>query len=252
MRYTKIVFILAGIVLISFFAVSIGVAQENFSGAWILDKGKTHDLPPRLKNLTVAVTQNEQQIVISTKLEGTLPPMEVGLDQTPSDIGGSAGNPTGGGTPNNSRAAGGGYPGSSSDGGGFPSGRAGGGASPGGPAGDDFPRNGPPSGTIALSTVTPMATYPLDGKATTSQVQTPTPGTLTLKAKWSKDKKSLELSTYEETVFKGHRETFTSKERWTLSDGGQVLKVQRSVETPQGPDSIKLVFRKGTGEASTP
>ena len=200
----------------------------------------------------MAVTQNEQQIVISTKLEGTLPPLEVGLDQVSSDIGGSAGNPTGGGISNNSRGAGGGNPVGSSDGGGFPSGRAGGGASPNGPVGDDLPRNGPPSGTLALRMVSPMATYALDGKETTSQVQTPTPGTLTLKAKWSKDRKNLELSTFEEAVFKGHRETFTSKERWTLSEGGEALKVQRTVETPQGPDSIKLVFRKDTGEASRP
>ena len=45
--------------------------------------------------------------------------------------------------------------------------------------------------------------------------------------------------------------TFTTKERWTLSEGGEALKVQRSVETPMGTDTVKLTFRKGQAALQT-
>jgi hypothetical protein len=52
--------------------------------------------------------------------------------------------------------------------------------------------------------------------------------------------------------FGGNTGTFTTKERWTLSEGGEVLKLQRSVETPMGIDTVKLTFRKGKAEPQTP
>ena len=80
----------------------------------------------------------------------------------------------------------------------------------------------------------------------------PKPGTATLKTKWSKDNRKLELSSVRETETGRRSVTITCKERWMLSGGGEVLQVQRTVESPQGTDSIKLTFRKGSGEAPTP
>ncbi len=224
MRKTKVLFSIIGFAMFGFCAASIGVAQDNFTGVWVLDKGKTHDLPSGLESYTMVVTQNEQRLVVETKLEGDLQSREGGPREGP---------PEGGGPPP-------GGPGDEGPGG------AEGGPPPGGPGG------GPPGGGMAVRMVIPNATYSLDGEETTAEIESPMPGTAKLKAKWATDKKTLELSSVRETNFGGRSVTFTSKERWTLSNGGEVLKVQRSVETPRGLDEVKLTFRKGKGEAQTP
>jgi hypothetical protein len=100
--------------------------------------------------------------------------------------------------------------------------------------------------------ISPTASYSLDGTETTVELKGPMPGTAKLKAKWAKDRKGLELSTVRQTDFGGQSVTFTIKERWALSEGGEVLKVQRSVEVPRGADSVKLIFRKVQAEPPTP
>jgi hypothetical protein len=100
--------------------------------------------------------------------------------------------------------------------------------------------------------VIPKATYSLDGKETTSEFGGPTPSRVRLKAKWTKDGKSLELSSVQNVNFEERSVIFTSKERWTLSGSGEALKLQRSVETPMGIDAVKLIFRKGEAEPQTP
>jgi hypothetical protein len=224
MTKTKVVCRVVGMVMLSFCAISIGAAQDDFSGIWVLDKEKTRDLPPGLASYTMVVTQNAQQLVVETKLEGDFRPPEGGPGEGPPESGGP---PPGG-------------PGDEGLGG--PEG----GPPPGGPGG------GPPGGGMALRMVIPKATYLLDGEQTTAQVESPRPGTVKLKAKWAKDKKTLELSSVREIEFWGSSVTFTSKERWTLSDGGELLKVQRSVDTPRGTDAVKLTFRKGQGEPQRP
>ena len=74
--------------MFGFCAASIGVAQDNFSGVWVLDKGKTHDLPSGLESYTMVVTQNEQQLVVETKLEGDLQSREGGPREGPPEGGG--------------------------------------------------------------------------------------------------------------------------------------------------------------------
>ena len=233
--------------MLGFCAISIEAAQDDFSGVWVLDKEKTHDLPPKLKSYTMVVLQNEQQLGVETKLEGDLRPPQ-GQPGEGFPGGGSPGGPGGGGSPGG--PGGGGFPGG--PGGGGSPGGPGGGGFPGGPGGGGFPGGGPRSGAMALRMVIPKATYSLDGKETTVEIKGSMPGTLKLKAKWAKDRKALELSSVREADFGGHSVTFTSKERWTLSDGGEVLKVQRSVESPRGTDTVKLTFRKGNSEPQTP
>src|SRR5208283_562702 len=72
MKKIKVVTNVIGLVILSFCAVSIGAAQDNFSGVWVLDKGMTHNLPPGLQSYTMVVKQDEQQIVVGTKVEGSL------------------------------------------------------------------------------------------------------------------------------------------------------------------------------------
>jgi hypothetical protein len=217
-RKTKVIFSIMGMVILSLWALSGKAAQNDFSGTWVLDKDKTHGLPSGLRNYTMVVTQTEQQLVVETKMEGDLRAAE----------GGPPGGPEGGGP----------------EGGPPPGGPEGG--PPGGPEG-----GGPPSGTIALRMVIPNATYSLAGEETTAELERPARGTAKLKAKWSKDGKRLELSSVRKVNFGGNSETFTTRERWTLSEGAEVLKVQRSVETPMGIDTVKLTLRKSKAEAQT-
>jgi hypothetical protein len=105
---------------------------------------------------------------------------------------------------------------------------------------------------MALRMIIPKASYLLDGQESTAQLEEPMPGTAKLKAKWAKDKKGLELSSLREINFGGNSATFTIREKWALSDDGETLKIQRSVETPMGLDTIKLIFYKVPGKPTLP
>lgn len=198
--------------------------QPDFSGNWTLDKAKTRNQPSQLKGYTMAVKQTDTELTVETKVEGDLSPPEGG--------------------------PGGGFPGGPPDGpgGGFPGGPEGGGPPPGGPGG--FPGGGPPSGLIALGNVIPSATYLLDGKETEAQVAGRMRGTAKLKARWTKDGKGLQLFTVRHSNFQGNPEELTTREKWTLSNGGNMLNVQRTVETPFGTDEVKLIFDREQGRGS--
>jgi hypothetical protein len=49
---------------------------------------------------------------------------------------------------------------------------------------------------------------------------------------------------HQETVNGQNLTALTAKERWTLSEDGQVLKVQRTVSTQQTSETVNLIFRK--------
>ena len=220
MKKMKVAFYIVGMVILSFCAVSIGAAQDNFSGVWILDKEKTRQLPPGLQSYTMVVKQDDQQLVVQTKVEGNL---------------GAA------------RGGGGAYDDSGSPG---ERGGGGGGGMTGGSAAGGIIGGGSPDGAIAIRMFIPQVTYSLDGKKQTTELAGL--GKITSKAKWAKDKKGLELTMGREVLFQGRPVTFTSDEKWMLSDEGEVLKVQRSADTPGAADSIKLIFRKMKGEPPTP
>ena len=206
MRKAKTVLSLVGMMMLGFCAISVMAAQNDFSGVWTLNKQKTHGLPKDLKGFTLVVTQNEQQLVVKTRLEG-------GVQAKAEDS-----NMTNGGTYLTMWGGAGGYR----------------------------------PGTLALSVVMPQLTYSLDGKETTAEGVVSSI-TSKLKAKWSKDGKTLDLSLVQkDTASMQQGTTDTIKERWTLSAGGDVLKVQRSVGTAGGSDAITLIFGKETSGTPTP
>jgi hypothetical protein len=88
------------------------------------------------------------------------------------------------------------------------------------------------------------ATYKLDGSETTAEVSGRMPGKATRKAKWMDGGKMLELTQVLNANFQGNDVTITTKEHWELADGGKVLKVHRSQETPRGTQETSFVFNK--------
>jgi hypothetical protein len=86
--------------------------------------------------------------------------------------------------------------------------------------------------------------YNLDGSETTADVGGRMPGKATLKAKWMGDGKILELSSVRNLNIQGNDVTITTTEHWELADGGNTLKVHRTMETPRGTQESKLVFTK--------
>ena len=86
--------------------------------------------------------------------------------------------------------------------------------------------------------------YKLDGSETTTEAAGFMAGKAALKAKWLNDGKALELHSVRKANFQGNEFTITTTERWELAEGGKVLKVQRTSETPRGTRESKLVFNK--------
>jgi len=162
-------------VMLGLWAISILAAQSDFSGTWVLDMQKTRSLPKSLKGFTMVVTQNKQQLVVQSQVNG-----------------------------------------------------------------------GAGRETIGLSMLMPQATYSLDGKEKAVQFAG---SNLKVKAKWAKDGETLDLSVVQENNLSTQTPGFNVKEHWTLSSGGAVLKVQRSVGTAGGSGTITLIFGKGAGGA---
>jgi hypothetical protein len=106
------------------------------------------------------------------------------------------------------------------------------------------------AGSLASAVVKPYAIYSLDGKETTAEQRWGTSKVKSrFKAKWSKDGKTLDLSLIQRgTTTQEHSPALTIRERWSLLEGGEELKMQHSVEIPGGADTVTLVFRKEKGK----
>jgi hypothetical protein len=87
-------------------------------------------------------------------------------------------------------------------------------------------------------------TYKLDGSESTVEDTGRMPGKSTLKASWSNDGKTLELSSNSIRNFQGNEVTITSTDKFELSDDGKVLTVNRHSESPRGTQDSTLVFNK--------
>jgi hypothetical protein len=205
----------------------------DFSGKWALDKSRTSDLPPSLESYTMNVSQDAEQLTIETDLQGDL-----GMRGRPGRTGGQGGGRRGeGGLPGGGR------------GGGFPGGRIPG----GGPGGGGFSLPKDAVIGMALRTAPPKAIYRLDGKETSRQVEaresgdgrrSEPGGSIAFKANWKKGGKALELQSNRKFETPEGERSMTSKDRWELSEDGNTLTVQRTIDMPMGVEEVKLVFTK--------
>jgi hypothetical protein len=84
--------------------------------------------------------------------------------------------------------------------------------------------------------------YNLDGKEVTSEGQMG--GTNTMKATWSTDAKTLELTTVRAGNRDGQEFKFTTTDKLSLSEDGKVLTVNRHSESPRGPQDSTFVLNK--------
>jgi len=192
----------------------VSAASSNFSGTWVLDKSKSQGLPPQIENIesyTMVVTQDDQQLTVENKIVGGRRP--------------GGGEPGAGGQSGVRRPDGvlGQGSGRRPDG----AGGQGGGRGRGGPG-------------MGMGT----ATYKLDGTETKIESAGGRGGAATLKAQWKDSGKALELMTTRSFNFQGNETTRTTKERWELADGGNALKVKRTVDGPQGSQESTLVFTR--------
>ena len=87
-------------------------------------------------------------------------------------------------------------------------------------------------------------TYSLDGTETKIESTGGRGGAGTLKAAWKNSGKSLELTNTRTFNFQGNESTRTSREVWELADGGKVLKIKRTTESPRGSQEATLVFNR--------
>jgi len=215
-----------------------GTAQTNYSGTWTLDLNKTHDLPSQLQSYRLEVTQTDRMLTVKTTVQGDLRPPVGPEGNEPSGGGFPGGRRRGGGFPGGGRLpGGGGFPEGGRNGGGLP----GGGPTEGGPGG---PRNPVEHGGKfrAFTMVLPSATYNLDGTQSVVEIDRPIPGSATLKAAWKKGGKQLDL--FAEETLRGGDRSLKAKEQWELSKDGKVLKLRRTVDTPRGSATVKMIFNK--------
>ena len=86
--------------------------------------------------------------------------------------------------------------------------------------------------------------YNLDGKEVTTEAGGQMGGTNTLKATWSGDGKTLELTSVRTGNFNGNEFKATTTDKLSLSEDGKTMTVNRHSESPRGAQDATLVFTK--------
>ncbi|MFN7944420.1 MAG: hypothetical protein U0Z53_03635 [Blastocatellia bacterium] len=99
---------------------------------------------------------------------------------------------------------------------------------------------------IAGSPAPPQtATYKLDGSETTGDVNLGRmQGKATRKAKWMDGGKMIELHSVINVEFQGNPVTITQVQHLELAEGGKVLKIHSTSESPRGTQESKLTYNK--------
>ena len=215
---------------------AVAGTQTDFSGWWVMDMHRTHDVPSHLRSYQLNVRQTGQQITINTSVEG-----DFRLERRRQGIPGGGGNFPGGRQRGGGSRGGGGGMSGLPRGGGFPGGRSAGGSGAGAAMGPSMEV----MRAMALSMASPVAIYNLDGSPSTLQVEKPVEVSTTLKATWKKHGKQLDLSRVE--IFSGKRKYLKVREQWKLSKDGQTLEVERTINTPRGFGKVKMIFNKAEG-----
>lgn len=86
--------------------------------------------------------------------------------------------------------------------------------------------------------------YNLDGKEVTTENGGQMGGTTAMKATWSSDGQTLELSTVGTGNFNGNEFKSVSTDKLQLSGDGKILTVSRHSESPRGTQDSTLIFNK--------
>lgn len=99
---------------------------------------------------------------------------------------------------------------------------------------------------IAGSQAPPQtAAFKLDGSETTGDVNLGRmQGKATRKAKWMNEGKMLELNSVIKVDFQGQEVTITQVQHLELAEGGKVLKIHGTTESPRGTQESKLTYNK--------
>ncbi len=224
----------------------------DYSGQWALDFSQTKNPPAGLQEYNMMVKQDGQQMKVETAVQGE-------LKSAPDARSQGSGYP-GGGYPGGRRGGmgggmgrigfpmpgggmgipGGGYPGGGyPGGGGYPSGGGRGGRSR-----PDMRAEGNPA---AYKLYPHSITYKLDGSESAAQFGDETQTDATAKAEWAKDGAlKLLLVGSEDSNQKAAK--IQVKDQWKLSDDRQTLTVERSVKSPQGSGSVRLIFHRQSAE----
>lgn len=206
MKKLSLFLLFAVITLTALSATAQTPATTSFAGNWILDKAKTKNLPKEVNGLKLAVEQDDKQIYVKSTLDGEI------LMPAPVNRQGDYPRPGGQGNQADANA----------------------------PSAPSF------NGRMALRMGANEATYTLDGKEASVDIKQneQTVGTATLKSKWDKDGKGLQLTSVQKIKRESGNVTITVKEKWELSPDGKTLKIKRTAEAPAGSDQIELTFLK--------
>ncbi|MDX2032800.1 MAG: hypothetical protein SF339_19135 [Blastocatellia bacterium] len=82
----------------------------------------------------------------------------------------------------------------------------------------------------------------LDGSETSAEVSRPMAGTMSLKARWLENLRTLELYSSITGNDQGKEVAVVTKESWELLNNGKSLRILRSRNAPQGRQTFKLHF----------
>jgi hypothetical protein len=85
--------------------------------------------------------------------------------------------------------------------------------------------------------------FKIDGSETTTEIETRM-GKMPVKSKAMLSASSLETTTSRTFNTPNGEMTMTTKENWTLADGGKTLKIVRTSTTPQGERTTEMVYTK--------
>lgn len=216
-------FTLCGAMLVGFGIVAIAQTRADFSGTWALDLKKTRDVPTDLKSYHLVVKQDEQQLSVESKVEGSLDPAH-GQEQGKPPQQTSAQNAI------NTAIAGGGSS----------TGTVGGGAGDSHTGGNKLVM----ARGRALATVFRRFSCNLDGKEVIRETGGLASGKVKRKATWKKGDKALEIHLERDFDVQGNQFTSYVKENWELAEGGKVLRIRRTVNLLAGWDETTLVFNR--------
>lgn len=223
MKRNIAIFTLCSVMLAGFGIAAAAQTKSDFSGTWVLDTKKTNDLPDNLKSYHLVVKQDEKQISVESKVEGSLDPAP-GHDPNKPLQHTSAQNAI------NTAIAGGGSS----------TGSVGGGAGDANTGGNRIVI----ARGRALATVFRRFSCNLDGKVMVREVSGLTPGKVRRRAILKKDDQALEIHLERDFEVQGNQFTSYVKEKWELAEGGKVLKIKRTVNLLAGWDEATLVFNK--------